>query len=285
MFKRHEGFFEGQDGTNLFFQTWETPNPRGTVVITHGQGEHSECYQNLVEFFTGKSWNFWAWDLRGHGRSEGKRGYAPDFSEYLADARVFYRLALSDERLQGRPVVGLSHSMGGLIQLNLLLDPAPPKLTAQVCSSPLLGLSFDPPAWKKKAAELLNKVYPEMTLWNEIKHGQLTRDPEMIRSFEQDVLRHDRISPGVYLGFEPAWSRVLASASKITLPTLFLLPEEDPVVSTPAAQTVFAQLGSTDKELKTYGDGARHEMFNDLHRQVVYADLEKFLNRFLEVRA
>lgn len=280
MFKRQEGYLQSHDGLTLFFQIWEKAQARGTVIITHGQGEHSECYQRLVDFFKNDDWSFWAWDMRGHGRSEGKRGYAASFDEYVRDFQTFLPVALADERVKKGPLILLSHSMGGLVQLKTLIEQPSLPVQAQVCSSPLLGISAAVPAWKEKGAQLMNLVYPQMTLWNELNNDMLTRDADVIREFEQDVLRHDRISPGVYLGFLENFPHLLSRAPQIQVPTLFQLAETDPVVSFAAATKVFEALGSTKKVMKTYGDGARHEIYNDTIRATVFQDLKAFLDPF-----
>lgn len=276
-FQRHEGFTKARDGHSLFFQTWEKPNARGSILITHGQGEHSECYHRFVEAFAGDEWNFWAWDMRGHGRSEGKRGYAADFSDYVAD----YRLILKNfmDRTEGNgPRALVSHSMGGLVQLQTLIEDKPQGIAGQICSAPLLGVAVPVPAWKQQGAQIMNRLYPQITLWNEIRNEHLTRDPDVIREFEADVLRHNRISPGVYLGFLQAAESVKTRAFEINVPTLFQLPEQDPVVHTPTGRAFFENLGSARKELRVYGEGARHEMYNDVHRAQVFADARAFLD-------
>lgn len=279
MYRRHEGFLQGHDHTQLFFQVWENPEATGTIIIHPGQGEHSECYNRVVEAVKDHRWSVWCLDARGHGRSDGKRGYAANFEDYVRDYKIFLRKVLADSRVTGKPVVLLSHSMGGLIQLKTLIDEPDVKVTAQVCSAPLLGLALPVPPWKSNAAQLMNRIYPKITMWNEIRNEQLTRDLDIIREFEHDVLRHDSISPGVFLGFQPAWEYVRQNAAQIKTPALFQLPEKDPVVSTEASLDVFAQLGTSAKELKVYGDGARHEMYNDIHRQTVFKDLNDYLDQ------
>lgn len=281
MDKRHEGFFKGHDGLSLFLQIWEKPESRGTILLTHGQGEHSECYHRVIDHFHQSPWTFYAWDLRGHGRSEGKRGYAASFDDYVLDYQILLDKVLKDPRVAGKPVILMSHSMGGLIQLKTLTEKAWP-VQGQTCSAPFLGLAFQPPGWKDTGAKLLHRIYPEITLWNEIKHNQLTRDPDVIREYEQDVLRHDRISPGVYLGFQKAFDEVAAGADRIQIPTLFQLPEDDPVVKTSASVDYFKKLSAPHKELKIYGQGTRHEIYNDIGRHQALNDLKIFIDSFLE---
>src|SRR5690606_35552325 len=115
MAKRSEGFFKGYDDIELFYQTWASDNPAGTLVITHGIGEHSESYIRLADGLKHTPWEVYAWDLRGHGRSEGKRGVVKSFSEYYRDLHCF--LELVKEKNADRPTVLLGHSLGGLINI------------------------------------------------------------------------------------------------------------------------------------------------------------------------
>ena len=89
MYQRSELFFTGHNSAKLFLQKWSKPNAKGTIVFTHGHGEHSDCYHRLITAFESSDWNFIGWDLRGHGRSAGSRGFAIDFSEYVADYHLF----------------------------------------------------------------------------------------------------------------------------------------------------------------------------------------------------
>ena len=282
MYTRSEGFFKGYEDVRLFFQTWTQANARGTIIITHGQGEHSESYHRLIDAFKDDAWTFQAWDLRGHGRSDGRRGYAKEFDDYLRDMDFFVEKVLRDPDRKPGPVILLCHSMGGLIQLKRLIQHPMwlSKIAGQVCSAPLLQVALPVPAFKSTGAIFLNKLLPQVTLYNEVRNDMVTRDPDVLREMEQDPLRHDRISSGVFLGFLESFTYVESRAEEITLPTLFMLPEEDPVVSTPASEKFFADLGSPRKELVIY-PGSKHEVFNDLDRQKAYRDLKKYLDTFL----
>lgn len=282
MYKRSEGFFKAHDDVRLFFQIWENPQAKGTIIINHGQGEHSECYTRLVDFLKDDGWTFYAWDLRGHGRSDGKRGYVQNFSDYCRDYQAFVDKVLTDEKRPAGPVVLFCHSMGGLIQFKSILQNPPwlKQIAGQICSAPLLGLALPVPKFKSEGARLLNQILPSITLYNEIKNEMLTRDLDVIREFEQDSLRHNRISSGAFMGILDNIQNVTPQAKSITLPTLMIVSDKDPIISSEQARAFFDGLGSSRKEIFIYPN-AKHELINDSVRHTVFQDIKKYLDSFL----
>lgn len=280
MYKRSETFFSGHDGAKLFLQKWTAENAKGTILITHGQGEHSECYHRLVQGLAGQGWSFIGWDLRGHGKSEGLRGYAKDFDDYVLDFKIFVELCSHFAEVEGKPLVLLAHSMGGLVQTCALAEKTFPHATAQVLSSPLFGVAVAVPEWKDKGAGFIHALLPKITLGNEIANSDLSRDPEVMREYEQDAYRHGRISSGVYLGFKREFQKINSYALNIHLPTLLHISDNDPVVSSESAVKFFDNLASTNKMLKIF-EGGRHELYNDTVRAEVYEAVAKFLKQFI----
>ena len=190
MHKRSESFFSGYDKTKLFLQKWTSIEAKLTVLITHGQGEHSDSYNRLIhglDLLFPSRFNFIGWDLRGHGKSQGIRGYAKDFDEYVLDFQCFLESVQKQPELQKKPVVLLSHSMGGIVQACDLSEKVHLKdlIKAQILSAPLFGVAVNVPEWKDRGANVINKLLPKLTLGNEIKNSQLTRDLDVIREFEQ----------------------------------------------------------------------------------------------------
>jgi alpha-beta hydrolase superfamily lysophospholipase len=282
-YERSELFFKGYDGAKLFMQKWTTKDAVGTILFTHGQGEHSECYHRLIDGFSGSGWNFIGWDLRGHGRSDGLRGYAKDFNEYISDYEIFIEKTISLSDVSSKPVILLGHSMGGLIQTCGLLEKQLTEkyknISAQILSSPLFGVSVEVPAWKDAGAGFLNTLLPKFTLGNEIKNNQLTRDLDVMREYEADTYRHGRISSGVYLGFKREFPMVMARASEIKLPSFLSISDNDPVVSSEAALKFFDLIDSPIKGLKII-EGGRHELYNDVNREEVIKAVVDFTEQF-----
>ncbi len=273
---RREGHFEGYGGTELFFQTWSLPENNETLVITHGMAEHSECYVHTADALVKLGWNICAWDLRGHGRSEGKRGFVGEFHEYAKDLALFLKFLRASDRLKDNFAL-VGHSMGGLISLRHLVDDdtTAPRPKALALSSPLLGIGVAVPAVKSMAAKFLNKVIPTITLHNEIRYDELTRDMERLKGYDTDPLRHDKISPGLYLGMLENIEFVKQRADRLKLSTLVQAAGQEKIVSLPAIREFFPRIGAADKKLIVY-DESYHEVFNDLDREDVFRDLDAF---------
>lgn len=277
MLQRHEGYFQGSDQNELFFQTWTPDKVRGTVVITHGLAEHSECYHPLARTLSDDGWRVFAWDLRGHGRSEGKRGFVLNISSFIDDFDIFLKL-VRKQSPEFTPIL-FGHSTGGLITLRGI-QIHKPDYTALALSSPAVGLSIPVPKLKEKLAHFAIKWMPTLTMSNEIKYSDLTRDEEMRQSYVKDALRHDKISPGLFLSMVDNFPLALEHAPEIEKPVLMQLAGDDRLVSTSAARTLFEQLTNKKNQLVLYPE-SYHEIFNDLDREQAIADLKKFINAYL----
>ena len=83
------------------------------IAVVHGYGDHGGRYAWLGEDMVARGYGLYAYDLRGHGHSSGRRGQVGRFEEYLDDTEVF--LGEVRRAQPGKPVFLLGHSMGGLV--------------------------------------------------------------------------------------------------------------------------------------------------------------------------
>ena len=274
MMKRTEGNFHGKNDFELFFQTWKSDKSRATLVVTHGLGEHSECYTRLADGMLPGDWDIYAWDLRGHGRSEGKRGTIAAFTDYCEDLKCFVEFV--KKSTDGRPMVLLGHSMGGLITANTVIRYGEMGAKAVALSSPLFGISVKVPELKEKAAKMLASFLPNLTLHNELSFDDLTHDRKVVEEYEKDGLRHDRISSLLFVEMVGAMDYALANAQRVKAPFLLQQAGDDRIVSRKASEQFFEKVGSAQKEIKIYED-YYHEIFNETGRDAVFSDLKKWL--------
>ena len=276
--KREEGYFRGFNDSELFYQSWIVEKPRGGIVITHGLGEHSECYQRLIEGLSPLNMNIYGWDLRGHGRSEGKRGVIYDFLNFCEDLKIFLKYIQDQHPIS--PLFLLGHSMGGLIcnrTLISLTNTETLKINGLILSSPLCALAIHVPKIRKIAGKVFAKWLPDVAFrQHNLGYNKLSRDRDVINEYQHDHLRHDKISPQLFFDLNHNCKYLLENASKIKLPVIVMQAGYDTIVSAGASKTYFEKVSSIDKTFNLY-EGYYHEIFNDIGREKVYTDLISWL--------
>lgn len=226
-----------------------------SVLIVPGLGEHSGRYEHVGDQMAAAGLDVYAYDPRGNGGSDGRRGHVDRWCEYHDD--LGKRLAAVRHAAGGRPVVLYGHSMGGLVVAGYCLSDRPgPDVV--VLGSP--GLDADLPDWKKVAARVLGRLAPTMGIPNGIQGAWLSRDPS-VGARTVDDPRCAKVSTarfGAEALREQARVRGLA-AEGLGVPTLVLHGLDDRLVP-PRASEVFATAPLTER--RTF-PGLRHELHNE----------------------
>ena len=281
MAKRFEGFFKPNRKTELYYQVWEPDeqSPQCNLIVAHGFGEHSGYYSHYIDGMKDLPVRVIALDHQGHGRSTGKRGYIPQFNDYVFDFTDFYKQIVQDFAQTKKNVI-FGHSMGGLIVTKTVLLGRELNYDVLALSSPCFGLSTEVPKIKDLAARVFAKYLPTLTLAGELEYDDLTKDPVFLARYPKDPLRHDKASLGLYLGMLEGFEYVRENIHRLKSPVSFQVSGDDVIVDSLASQELFQKVESEHKQLKVYND-LKHEIFNEVGRDQVFADLQMFLKEFL----
>src|SRR5207245_8265400 len=149
------------DGTQLVYDAYEPRQPRAAVLVLHGWSDHAGRWREVGERLRDAGLAAYVLDLRGHGRSGGRRGYLSRFSQLLGDLQAFRRVV----RLRtDRPQLLLGTSFGGLVALRYLETQPSDPIAGAVVVSPWLGLAFRPPAWKRLIGRVFADLWPTLPL-------------------------------------------------------------------------------------------------------------------------
>jgi alpha-beta hydrolase superfamily lysophospholipase len=271
--------FDGPDGTKLHDE-WYAPTskPRATVLITHGYAEHGGRYKELAETIAAAGFAAMTWDYRGHGRAGGKRGHISSWSEYLGDLDA--AVAVARDKGGGAPVILLGQSHGALIILTALEKRAPAGVEAAVLSSPWLGVAMKVPMVKVAAGKLMSRVFPSLSMSNELDPKNFTHDEGKLAEYRADTLCHHVATARWYTEAMSAQARCLEDAGRVTIPTLWLVSGDDHISDVATTRRVFEKAGPSDKdkELRVY-DGFFHEIWNEVKRKDVMAELVTWLGK------
>ena len=263
-------------GVHLAAERWlPTERMRAQVVFVHGLGEHRRArpYPPFYETLTANGYGVLAFDLRGHGVSQGPRLYARDFAVLEDD--VSRAIALAADEADGRPVFVVGGSLGGLIALAAALDPHD-SLAGVVAGAPALDAG-GASRRMRKLLPLLAALVPRMRLNPGLDLGAIAHDADAVDAYVAD--RHmqiGRITPALAKATLEGIERVMMRADDLTVPLLLLHGLDDRVVPPDGTIALHALAGAKDKTLITY-DGAYHHLLLDDIRDEVTLDIVAWL--------
>jgi alpha-beta hydrolase superfamily lysophospholipase len=268
-----EEWFSGEGGVRLFRRSWHPETaPKGVLVNVHGLGDHSGLYPTLVEHFVPHGWVVHAPDLRGNGRSAGRRGHVGRWTEFREDLRRCLELVREEEH--ELPLFLLGNSLGGLIVLEYALHH-PDGLRGVIAIAPPLG-SLGIPAPLLWAGRVLSRLWPGFTLETGLDLSGLSRDPTAVETVLADPLFHRRGSARLSTEVPEAAQRVRSGAAGFPLPVLVLHGSADRMVFPDGSRAFMAAVGQRDKTFREYPE-AYHVLLADTNREEVLADLERWM--------
>lgn len=269
-----DGFFPAKDNLRLFWVE-DTPEvPRASVGLVHGYGDHLGRLANLSKALLADGFAVSAFDYRGHGQSDGRRGHCDAFSEYLDDLDLFW--ARLRKGAGPRKTFLWAHSHGGLMAA-LWAMRKPEGLAGLVLSSAYLGLAMKAPWYKVIPGKIVGRFVPWVPIALPIVPQQLSRDPEAHRALLSDPLYNRTLTPGWFSAAERAQAEVARRGADLKVPVFMYGVPKDPLVSSESNRRFFETIGSADKKFKEYPD-RMHEPHNDFGKEEVFKEISSWIS-------
>ena len=243
-----------RDGLIQLRRRWQPSGPaRAAILLLHGIAEHTGRYEHVGDRLAEAGFDVIGIDLRGYGRSGGRRGHVDSWSQFSDDVED----QLAEIRTLGLPTIILAHSMGGLIAIRYLVDGRP-KPDLLVLSGPALGADIS--SHLRIVAPILSRLLPTYEIKEEEGDPSfLSTDPKVGEVFYADPLRVP--FPTARLGAElmNAIDGARDGIDSITMPTLVQHGGDDKLVP-----TEFSEILETRPNVKRIVyPGLRHEIYNE----------------------
>ncbi|MFW5820906.1 MAG: alpha/beta hydrolase [Bacteroidota bacterium] len=263
-----------KDKKTLFAQCWKPEEEsKKTVLMIHGLGEHSGRYERWGKMFVGEGFNFLSFDLRGHGKTSGKRAYAKSLEVLLNDIDLVFSKA--EKMFKDSKFVLYGHSMGGNLALNHIIIRNHP-VDALVVSSPWLKMAKEPPGPLLAIASFGSKFLPRLTLNSKLDLNNRSHDPQVELEFQKDQLNFKKISFRLFHEMYQAGYHALRNVYKINYPFLLMHGTEDKITSHKASEK-FVMNTCARTKLKLW-EGQYHE----LHNELIYEDVFRYVIDWLK---
>jgi len=263
-------------GLRLAVRSWHPEGEaRAVIVILHGIAEHCGRYAAFAESLTKLGFAVESFDFHGHGKSEGPRAYTRFFEDWLMDVDLLL------DRVRGRydstPVFIFGHSQGGSIAL-LYAISRQPRIRGLILSAPTVMVSTLVPVFLQKLSVLAAVLLPKLPVLR-LDSTALSRDPEVVRDYEQDPLVfRGRLRMRTGAEIFRATGLIRRHMEKIELPMLILHGSDDRVVDSEGSRLLVESVASRDKTYKLY-PGFYHELLNEKEKDVVIRDILEWLGQ------
>jgi len=301
-----------RDDVPVVVHRWEPDHgAHGVVNLAHGMGEHARRYDHVATALNAAGWAVYLEDHRGHGRTAATSddlGHVADRGGWALVLDDLHRVTLRARADHpGLPLVLLGHSMGSFLAQQYLFT-FPDELDALVLSgsSGPAGAIVEAGAVLARAERLrlgrrgrsdllesligrdFNRAFePART-----ESDWLSRDDAMVDACLADPLcgyaKTTQFWLDVFSGL-----RVIAQVDRVRagarpeVPIYLLAGTDDPVGGSEGIASLVAHYdaaGLTDVTTRLY-EGGRHEMFNEIDRDEVIADLLAWLDTRVAVAA
>ena len=271
-----ENFFTSFDKSKLFYQAFlNTQQPIATIVAVHGLGAHCGFYTEFAQVMNQNQVNVIALSQRGHGLSDGQRGFVKSFSHFEKDLNIFLKHIQSHLKIK-TPLFLLGESMGGLVVFKTLIGYGDKNLNGVIFVAPLFGLQKEVPAFKESLARWTAKYFPRLTLFNEIQYEECTKDPQGLEFLKKDVFHHRRISPRLFLEMQNGIGQLPDMSPNIKKPVLILSSQNDPIISSRQHKNIFNKLGSSDKSLNVHKN-VLHNIFLEKTKMKAFEEIRNWV--------
>jgi alpha-beta hydrolase superfamily lysophospholipase len=249
------GFVTSADQTRLFYRHWPA---RGAwngrvVVVLHGIGYHSAPYRVIADTLNPQGTDVYGLDARGHGLSQGRRGFVGTSAEVGADVECMIRFV--QQQRPAAKIFLLGDSMGADLVLNYAK-----RNSRELAGLILLALALNLDFRQFLSLESLSLMpyfvlahrEPVISLVGK-RLEESSRDPEFIARRRVDPLAYKNVSFGYLLDIHRivfGWRWKIAP--RVHAPTLLIKGGKDRVVSHRECVAFDRLSASTDKCFKIY---------------------------------
>ncbi len=252
--------------------------PAAAVLFAHGFAESAPRHVATLTSFAEAGFAAYAFDLPGHGRSPGARGFVRRFDDVLrAMALLRARIA---ERYPQVPLILMGYSLGGLAALRAAQrDPAPVAGVVLVAAG--LGVASHVPPVVRRIGVAFGEIAPHVPVARLRLRNLRPEDGNAPGGLLDLLLPRDPLVPARTAAEAMRASHAaFAAAASWRTPTLFVNGEADRVVPLASARRFVALARNAETTLDLVA-GAHHDLLRGRHAEAVRATIVAWIRAHL----
>jgi len=261
-------------GMTLQGYHWEAEHPKAVLCLLHGIGEHAGRYDKIGMFFRESQCAMVAVDLRGHGKSPGKRGHAAPREALFEDIDAL--VAFAGKIYPDAPIYLYGHSMGGNIGLDYRRRGAGRhRLKGYIITAPWLTLYNKLPAILIGFARVLSRIKPDFLMNTGLSAKDLAHIKSEVQAYVADPLVHGKISVLTAINGLDAAEQILLKAPDCSSPLLLMHGTEDRICTVEGSRIVRRLEGERSSLIEW--EGFYHEIHNEKEGREVLIAMQNWI--------
>ncbi len=213
----------------------------------------------------------YSFDLRGHGKSEGRLQFIETYDDYQEDLGRFVKFVQAKE--PGRPLFVFGFSLGGNIVASYALDNQK-GISGVIMAA--LPVNAKASGFAIVLGRIMGVLAPNAGTFK-VASKDFSSDPAIVTELDNDPLICKKGVPArtaVYI--LRSGDRLRAEAGRFDVSLLVMQGTADRIVDMEGGKLFYEQSHSSDKTLKLY-DGFYHELLHEPGKQTLLNDLSDWL--------
>ena len=256
-------------GLNLHLETNLADFPKANLIMAHGVSESTKIFTPAASYFNKVGFNVFRYDHRGHGDSDGTRGYIKDYTTLSSDLDKIVEF-IKPKYFQF-PTFIFGHSMGGETVL-LYGTKYPKKVDGLLATDPVSFYTI--PSLGKLPISGDPKKYLPFPY-----NSGLVSDKKTLDKYSADPANLKNLTIGIMNMMYDGAMYLRKNISKISDPFFLMQGNDDGYISVLDTIKAFPKIGSQDKELHVYPK-LKHELLNEPTRKWdIYKEISQWINK------
>lgn len=266
-FKITDLYIKSFDDINLHYRKDLVDNPKAIILISHGLAEHCGRYNYTTKKLNSFGYSVYRYDHRGHGLSDGRRGYIKKADNLFEDANTLIDLIKLEN--PDIPIFIIGHNMGGHV-LSGFGSKYKNKVNGMIFCGALICDAYG----------LTNLEYnnddPFTLIPEDVSHD-LTHDIDVLDSYGNDDLILSNITLSMYNALNESSNNMINTLSNFSYPCLILHGSSDTIVSQEDSKFLYGNISSNDKEIRIL-NGLYHRLLDEIVKDEILDEISKWIN-------
>ncbi|SNS18909.1 acylglycerol lipase [Belliella buryatensis] len=270
-----ETTYTTHDGIKLYLQAWMPEQPKASLLLVHGLGEHSSRYAHFADRLVKEGIAVFTFDGRGHGKSSLPKptAYFANHEDYLRDIDALFSKVKS--YVKDIPSFVFGHSMGGGLVAKYVISYQP-DARGVILSAAALKPADNVSKSLIAISSLVSKLAPRLKVLK-LDSSMISHDPIEVKKYNEDPLVYSQAIPA-RTGFEllRMMREIEDRVDDFKLPVLMLHGADDQLTNPMGTEMLFRRAKVKDKTFNRY-PGLYHELLNEYEKEQIIDDIIQWI--------